>query len=71
MLKNILKLDGVQALNKSAQRVISGGVGNCAIRCNSGAVIGSAPDTSQSTQEKACANQGGPSGITICTGALQ
>ncbi len=69
MIHNILKLDGVQKLNKKQQQLFNGGVGNCSITCNSGAVIENAPNSSQAVQDHACANQGGASGAFICVGA--
>ncbi|WP_394747001.1 hypothetical protein [Spongiimicrobium salis] len=72
MLKNILELKGVVQLNKKEQGKISGGFGQfCRIFCNSGVSVGGAPDASASTQARACANQGGPTGRYICSGPIQ
>ncbi len=71
MLNNILKLNGVQELNKIQQKVLFGGRGNCTIKCNSGVNIENAPNGSQAVQDHACQNQGGASGGFICVGGEQ
>lgn len=67
MLNDILKLEGVTKLNRSAQKFINGGEGNCGIQCKSGVMIHNAPNLSDEVMDFACANQGGAS-YGICTG---
>ena len=67
MISKIKKLGGIEDLTKSQQNSILGGQ-SCAITSNTGVVVHGAPNDNQSTQNHACANQGGPSGTTLCVG---
>ncbi|WP_452228607.1 hypothetical protein [Lacinutrix sp. MEBiC02404] len=65
-MKNLKNLG--KALSKAEQQFITGGKGDWAVRCASGALIENAPDGSAETAAWACHNQGGAT-ASICAGS--
>lgn len=65
MISKIKNSIGIEIFSKSQRSSVLGGQ-SCSIKCNSGVWIPGAPNDNQSTQEFACANQGGLQGSTLC-----